>query len=202
MRALLARHAGPIHVIADNAGPELLADLLLLDTLIAGGDRIVLHCKPWPMFVSDALEGDVLESVHALRRHSLPSLSTVGERLQGALDDGSLTLAHDSCWGEPRHFDALEPAITDPLARAKAVITKGDLNYRRFVGDLDWPIDVSASEVTRTIPFGAYALRVLKSDALVGVSSETASRASAVSPAWRTNGSHALVQQLGRVEVS
>ncbi|MEV0611489.1 ARMT1-like domain-containing protein [Polymorphospora rubra] len=54
-------------LVADNAGRELLADLVLVDHLLAAGlaERVTLHVKPYPYYVSDATTADV---VGCLRR--------------------------------------------------------------------------------------------------------------------------------------
>ncbi|MCF3964580.1 protein-glutamate O-methyltransferase family protein, partial [Streptomyces fuscigenes] len=56
-----------VHLIADNAGRELVPDLLLLDHLLRTGrtGRAVLHVKPHPYYVSDAT---VADTAAALRR--------------------------------------------------------------------------------------------------------------------------------------
>lgn len=200
--ARLSRRAqgdGTIHLITDNAGPELLADLLLADTLLRFGSTtsLVVHCKPWPMFVSDALPEDVERSVEQLRSHSNEVGRIVGQRLQQALAGGRLRIQSHAGWGEPRHFDALDADLSAALCAASVVIAKGDLNYRRFVGDRDWPIGTPTAVGSGAVPFTAFALRVLKSEALVGIAPEVAARAAATSPSWRTDGSHALVQLVG-----
>src|SRR6266571_2356896 len=49
-------------VAADNAGRELLGDLVLIDHLLQHGhaSAIMLHVKPCPYYVSDATTSDVL----------------------------------------------------------------------------------------------------------------------------------------------
>ncbi|WP_394845477.1 protein-glutamate O-methyltransferase family protein [Pendulispora brunnea] len=192
--------AAPIHLILDNAGAELLADLVLTDALLSSSDdaRIVLHAKPWPMFVSDALVEDVHASIDALRAHASQHLRALGDRLDGGRTTGRLRVESHVAWGEPRHFDALDAELVDALQRARVVISKGDLNYRRFLGDRAWPVDTSASVASRSVPFVAFALRVLKCEVLVGVPAAVATRAAASNPAWQTDGTYALVQRMGR----
>ncbi len=52
-------------LVADNAGRELVPDLLLIDHLLrhGGAERAVLHVKPHPYYVSDATTADVLDAV-------------------------------------------------------------------------------------------------------------------------------------------
>ncbi len=187
----------PVHLIADNAGPELVADLVLADLLLRREARVVVHCKPWPMFVSDALIEDVRASIDALAALPEGPAQAIGARLRRARDEGRLDVTQHTAWGEPRHYDDLPVDLTAALRTAQIIVAKGDLNYRRFVGDRAWPVETPASVAAAGVPFAGYALRVLKSDAVVGVAPETAARAAARSPDWRTNGSHAAVQRLG-----
>ncbi|MDX2764236.1 ARMT1-like domain-containing protein, partial [Streptomyces europaeiscabiei] len=77
-------------LVADNAGRELLPDLLLIDHLLTHGhfDRAVLHLKPYPYFVSDATTADTLDAV----RHLVSARTDAGNRLYAALSEGRLTL--------------------------------------------------------------------------------------------------------------
>jgi len=188
---------GSVHFIADNAGPELVADLVLADALLGRGARVVLHAKPWPMFVSDALIEDVPATIDAIGALPEGPARALASRLERARQDGRLEAREHTAWGEPRHFDALPAELAGALAAAQVVVSKGDLNYRRFVGDRAWPVETPAAIASSGVPFAAHALRVLKSDAVVGVAPDVAARAAARSPDWRTEGSHALVQRLG-----
>jgi hypothetical protein len=63
-----ATGSGAVHLIADNAGRELLPDLVLLDHLLLTGlaRKVVLHVKPHPYYVSDATLSDVLSGIERM----------------------------------------------------------------------------------------------------------------------------------------
>lgn len=186
------RQGAELYLLLDNAGLELCWDLLLADALLeAGLGTLVLHAKPYPMFVSDALVRDVLDTIEALGTH--PGLERIGQRLDAARLAGRLKLEAAPSFGEPRYFDDLEPRLASSLFHASVVLAKGDLNYRRFVHDRAWPPDTPVAVATRT-SFSAVALRVLKSEAVVGVASPRASALFERDPKWRTNGHYAMVQ--------
>lgn len=58
---LLAAAGGVIHIILDNAGVELFADLCLADVLLSSNlaDSVVLHGKAIPWYVSDTMKHDL-----------------------------------------------------------------------------------------------------------------------------------------------
>lgn len=188
-----------VHLIADNAGHELCWDLVMIDVLLRlfGNLRIFLHVKPSPMFVSDALSSDVEETLNSLSSISL-SRETVlmSQRLKYAMESGKLCVCAEADWGEPRHFNRLDSDLSITLSNSKIIISKGDLNYRRFVKDLQWPFNIPVEVATSGVPFKAFSLRVLKSDALVGITSTIAKKAETQLENWRTCGHFAVIQQL------
>jgi hypothetical protein len=179
---------GAVCVVADNAGRELLPDLVLIDFLLRTGraGRVELHVKPAPYFVSDALTADVLAE---LRR--FPSSSAIGRRLWAALGDGSLSLHTDPFYCAPLTFHDLPAGLADRFAAAELTILKGDLNYRRLVGDRHWPSSASFEELTGYFPGAVAALRTVKSDVVVGLAADAERNLPA---SWRTSGAFAMVQ--------
>lgn len=190
--------AAAMHLIADNAGHELCWDLIKIDAMLTlfDGLRVVLHVKPWPMFVSDALEVDVEETLQRFVDSTSDNLQAIGRRLQVALGKGQISLQAETDWGEPRHFDALEDSLEAALRDAAGVIAKGDLNYRRFVHDRQWPADTPVAKATASIPFRALALRVLKSEATVGIDPAVVKQAAAERRDWQVCGHFAVVQMM------
>ncbi|CAM5589848.1 hypothetical protein SGLAM104S_04793 [Streptomyces glaucescens] len=61
---------GTLCLVADNAGRELVPDLLLIADLLDRGRiaRAILHLKPHPYYVSDATTADVLDALRRLHR--------------------------------------------------------------------------------------------------------------------------------------
>jgi hypothetical protein len=71
---------------------------------------------------------------------------------------------------------------------------KGDLNYRRLVGDCQWPPTMPFSALTQYFPGPVAALRTLKSDVVVGLAESALSTLDSTGEQWRTNGTHGLIQ--------
>jgi hypothetical protein len=188
--------ADTLCLIADNAGRELVPDLLLIAHLLAHGRirRAVLHVKPYPYYVSDATTADVVD---ALRRLTAApgAASAYGRTLWSAMADGTLTVrAHPfSC--APLPYQAMPDDLRAELAGATLTVLKGDLNYRRLVGDRRWPPTTPFADVTTHFPGPVAALRTLKSDVITGLDPATEDAlVAAEGQRWRTGGTHALIQ--------
>ncbi|WP_031521558.1 damage-control phosphatase ARMT1 family protein [Streptomyces sp. NRRL F-5123] len=184
---------GTVCLVADNAGPELLPDLVLADHLLRTGRAadVVLHLKPYPYFVSDATVRDVLD---CLDRMAAGPGDEMGRRLRDAIAGGRLVLrAHPfSC--APLPYADMPADLRADFAAATLTVMKGDLNYRRLVQDRLWPATTPFAEVTAYFPGPVAALRTLKSDVVTGLARRTADGLDAADGAWRTSGTHALVQ--------
>ncbi len=181
---------GLVCFLADNAGTELLADLLLADELLRSGlaTRVELHVKPQPTFVSDATNGDLLATVERIRA------TEAGGRLWEALADGRIEVVAHPFGCLPLTYQEMPADLAERLAGAKLTVAKGDLNYRRLVGDCDWPPTDTFRERTAYFPSPVVALRTLKSDVVVGLDAATVERLDHLDRSWRTSGRYALVQ--------
>ncbi|MEV7027715.1 damage-control phosphatase ARMT1 family protein [Kitasatospora sp. NPDC093558] len=187
---------GRVCVIADNAGRELLPDLVLIDHLLAGGlaAQVVLYVKPQPYYVSDATMADVLASVERLRTAPSHAAEAVGGRLWRAMNSGALVVRTHPFFCAPLPFRAMPASLRGELADAAMTILKGDLNYRRLVGDQFWPPTTPFTDTAKHFPSSVAALRTLKSDVIVGIDATTIARLDSTGMPWRTNGRHAVVQ--------
>ncbi len=200
---LLSREPGEVHVVLDNAGTELALDLVLADALLDGAaERVILHAKRHPTFVSDATYDDVLTFLAAMTgRDSITGVKgfgaaakEVGTRLQTALLDGRLLVEPDIYWNTGWFLWEMPPRFEDFFSRAALVIFKGDANYRRIVGDALWDSATPFSQVVDYFPAPLLALRTLKSDPIVGLAPGQADHLDASAAGWRTDGARAVAQ--------
>ncbi|MFB9465885.1 damage-control phosphatase ARMT1 family protein [Streptomyces cinereospinus] len=188
--------SGTLCLVADNAGRELVPDLLLVAHLLAEGriGRVVLHVKPYPYYVSDATPADLLD---ALRRLTAApgAAGAYGRLLWSAVTDGRLTVrAHPFSCG-PLPYAEMPGDLRAEFAAAALTVVKGDLNYRRLVGDRRWPPTTPFADLTDYFPGPVAALRTLKSDVICGLDAGTeAALVAAEGQRWRTAGTHALIQ--------
>jgi hypothetical protein len=182
-------------LVADNAGRELLSDLLLIDHILDSdpGSRVLLHVKPTPYYVSDATTADVAA---CLRRLAAADgyAATVADRLREAFRTGRVRLRTHWFYVAPFGFDAMPDDLAEEFAASTLTIVKGDLNYRRLVGDRHWPATVDARQAIGYFPGPVAAVRTLKSEVVVGLTESTLAELNDRQPGWRTAGTHGLVQ--------
>ena len=80
------------------------------------------------------------------------------------------------------------------LAAASLIISKGDANYRRLIGDRHWPYTTPFDDVVCYLPAPLVALRTLKSDVLVGLKPGQQPILDQKDPDWLINGRWGLIQ--------
>ncbi|MGW5278130.1 damage-control phosphatase ARMT1 family protein [Streptomyces collinus] len=187
---------GTLVLVADNAGRELVPDLLLIAHLLTEGriGRAVLHVKPYPYYVSDATTADVVDALRRLV--AAPGAAAgYGRALWTAMADGRLTTAAHPFSRAPLPYADAPDDLRAEFAAATLTVFKGDLNYRRLVGDRLWPPITPFDEVTAYFPGPVAALRTLKSDVVTGLTAATENALDAAEGRrWRTGGTHALIQ--------
>jgi uncharacterized protein with ATP-grasp and redox domains len=202
---LLSREPGEVHIILDNAGTELAMDFALTDTLLDGvAERVILHVKRHPTFVSDSTYDDVLTLLSEMTGRGDftkgfgDAGKEVGTRLQAALLDGRLLVEPDIFWNSAWFLWEMPPRFESFFARAALVISKGDANYRRIVGDALWAAETPFTQVTEYFPAPLLALRSLKSNPIVGLPPGLADRLDGADASWRVNGRRGVAQFAGR----
>jgi hypothetical protein len=183
-------------LVADNAGRELVPDLLLIAHLLVRGcvQRAVLHIKPYPYYVSDATTADVVDALRRLTG-AQGTAAEYGRLLWSAMADGRLTVRAHPFSAAPLPFADLPGDLREEFAAATVTLVKGDLNYRRLVGDRLWAPTTPFQDVTAHFPGPVAALRTLKSDVITGLGAGTeAALVAAEDQRWRTSGTYALIQ--------
>jgi len=190
--------AGPVHFVCDNAGTELAADLCLADWLIQERGAVVcLQVKCHPTFVSDATETDVHQIIDrfasaeaSLQRHEL------ARRLSAALSAGRLIITADLFWNSPLFFDKLPDRIHTAFAEAGMILIKGDMNYRRLLGDRIVPAADPLQMWAPSMPAPTVMLRTMKGDPIAGIDPARLRALDQEHPDWRTAGKHGVIQLL------
>ena len=179
-----------IHIVLDNAGFELLTDLVFASYLIESGyaKKVVLHGKRMPWFVSDVNLEDLKYLIEGFANGTIyddidpadkEELRKVGEYWRGLIQSGRLEFRAELFWTTQHPFGRLpivEPALFEDLADADLVVYKGDLNYRKLTYDGMWPHSTPFSEALGPLAkkhdgqgVRTLVLRTAKADVCVGL---------------------------------
>jgi uncharacterized protein with ATP-grasp and redox domains len=195
-RAARAAPLPRVDIICDNAGTELCFDLALVDFLLRANlaAEMILHLKPQPTFVSDAMIQDALASLDAFGKSDTPALRQLAQRLACALDVGRLVLSDHPFWVTGLFFHELPNDLRATLAQASLVISKGDANYRRLIGDCHWEPTARFADAVAHFPAPIVALRTMKAELIVGLCAGAAERLRAEDAEWLVNGTHGIIQ--------
>lgn len=185
-----------VDFLMDNAGFELVADLALADFLLSGGlaGAVKMHVKAHPTFVSDVLAPDVWGAVSTLKHNDHAEIRLLGERVYAHLMGKRLELIPGFFWNSPCAFWDIPRPLRRELEGADLVISKGDANYRRLLGDRHWPFTTPLEEILGHFSTPLLALRVLKAEVAAGISSPEVERAQKMDANWMTNGRWGVVQ--------
>ncbi|CEG46881.1 Uncharacterized conserved protein [Plasmopara halstedii] len=189
-----------VEFINDNCGTELLLDLALADHLLANGwcGTVNFNIKVEPMYVSDATPADVHEHVEEMRRNiRTPEIQALGERLADYIQKNQLVIRPDLFWNRYTYYWKMPTELHNRFASdATLVIIKGDLNYRRLLGDRLWPPSTPIEEAVPYFPTAFVSLRTLKSNPVVGIPANIVEKLEIDDPKWRYNGKRGTIQSV------
>ncbi|CAJ0943249.1 unnamed protein product, partial [Mesorhabditis belari] len=193
-----------VDIILDNAGFELMGDLMIGEFLLAHklADRVVFHGKEYPWFVSDVIKRDFVWTFDRLTKIDQQHSKWAGDLWKQRLQNNSFTYKADHFWTTPYAFYNMEkhaPALYKDLSQSSLLIFKGDLNFRKLTGDRYWP-HVTPFEVTLRgfKPCPLLALRAMKAQTAPGLTEETVAKMKAKfgedSYEWMVTGDYAVAQ--------
>lgn len=156
---------GTLCVVADNAGEEILNDLVLSAKFIEhGGDRVKIFIKNVPIFVSDFAKSDVSGIVEDMSEYG--NENEIINSILKFVDSGDLEFLTDDYWSSPEFFDKIPGKYISDEAQW---IYKGDLNYRRLIGDYCGDIYGAFEGLPVRPAVSAMAMRSIKSYCLAGL---------------------------------
>ncbi len=185
-----------LQVLVDNAGLELVYDLVLADLVLSRAlvERVTLQVKFHPTFVSDATRGDINWMINILLGDSDPRVVAFACRLSAFLDNGQLEIKDPVFWTTPLPLWEMPAELSETLGRASLIISKGDANYRRLLGDRLWDPSIPLNQILTYLPAPLLALRVIKSDLIVGMPADQIDSLYRLDPHWMINGQWSIMQ--------
>jgi len=155
--------AGRIHLVLDNCGYELVSDLVLALDLARSDHSVKVHAKTIPLFVSDATVDDIGRTLTAMKDLA-PWFHVELRRMQA---EGRIEFAGNALASTPEDFRHIGASLG--YREEDVVLLKGDLNYRRAIGDAVTPIDQPLDRLAILPDCDLYAMRSVKSYCLAGV---------------------------------
>ena len=204
-------HSKDIHIVLDNAGFELLTDLVFAGYLLESGhaQKIVFHGKRMPWFVSDVmtedlhyliegfLNGTIYNDINATEQNELQE---AGRYWKSLIQSDRLEFRTELFWTTQHPFGRLpivEPGLFEDLADADLVIYKGDLNYRKLTYDGLWPHSTPFSQAIGPLAkkhdgqgIRSLVLRTAKADVCVGLKP---GQEKDLEEGWTRHGKYAVV---------
>jgi hypothetical protein len=118
----------------------------------------------------------------------------LSERLRSYQENQRLGLRTHWHYASSLFYFQLPDDLRTLLASMDLVILKGDVNYRRLVGDVHWPPTTAFGQATAYFPTPLVALRTMKAELIVGLDEGRAEQLRKVDPEWMVNGRRGLVQ--------
>ncbi|RNA39509.1 hypothetical protein BpHYR1_050362 [Brachionus plicatilis] len=197
-----------IDIVLDNCSIELAADLILCDFLLRNEfvHKIRLHGKAFSWFISDVTRSDFNFLIQQLQSSNSLIINNFLRRLNKYMqEDNRLEInCENSFWTLPYSFDQMERIDPDLYSYFKStsslIFFKGDLNYRKLLGDLDWDMSTPLIEAVREFkPTSLCAIRTLKSDLVANLDRENPNFVEMIknyadSNKWMITGDYGLIQ--------
>ncbi|KAL0060542.1 Hairy/enhancer-of-split with YRPW motif protein 2 [Marasmius tenuissimus] len=207
----------------------VFADFLV--TYTSHVSKVVFHGKLIPWFVSDVTPLDFKYTIEALLDSSYftsgssseedkSHLQEIATRISRYVEEGIFVFSVPAdtplggsgagsklgeFWTNPLPYWDMErecPDLWNDLRNSGLVIFKGDLNYRKLTGDIQWPSTTPFKEAVGPLAgsFPLLSLRTNKADVAVGITQEALDEIEKKDDKWRVNGKYALISFLPRTK--
>ncbi|KAH8240692.1 hypothetical protein KR026_003623 [Drosophila bipectinata] len=190
-----------VDFICDNGGFEFFTDMLFLEYIIESqlATQVRLHVKAIPWYISDLMKKDIDWTIKYLIQQKDDILSSVGSRWLYLMKTEKIIVAPEShFWTGPQPYFVmveLDLELYKLLTGGRLVIFKGDLNYRKLLGDFIWD---SAEEFITCLrgfrPTNIAAIRTVKCEVVCGLPEGMSDNLLRSDPMWMISSNYGLIQ--------
>ncbi|KAG8194117.1 hypothetical protein JTE90_003056 [Oedothorax gibbosus] len=189
-----------IDFVLDNAGFELFCDLCFMHFLQSANlvNKINIHVKTMPWFVSDTLEKDIHWLLETLAKSNNENLINFSKKILERLESRDWVIVNEGFWTLPHDYSEMKDAdlqLYERLSQSDLIILKGDLNYRKLTGDRQWEETTPFRAALNGFePTALATLRTIKADVVVGLKTGISEKISTISENWKFTGDYAVIQ--------
>lgn len=189
-----------IDIVMDNAGFELASDFVLADFLLSSklATEIHFHGKSIPWYVSDTTKQDFNWTIKQMQSSNHKWMSKSGASWEGYLKKGVWVYHDHLFWTSPHEYSSMGKVASDlytELQKSNLIIFKGDLNYRKLLGDRKWEFTVPFHQALNNFhPAPLCSLRTLKCDIQVGLKPGQGEQLMNTEPEWMIIGKYGIIQ--------
>lgn len=171
---ILSRSPSKIAYFLDNVGKELYFDIALIDFLLETklAESITCYLKSQPFFVSDAQPKDFQKAVDFLSTSSDKNAQNLGKRMINAIKSGRVKSETPPFLTSSFSFREMPGTLKNQISKHDFTILKGDVNFRRLVGDCHWDPTTPLEKAAGYFYTSFMSLRTIKSELMVGLSEE------------------------------
>ncbi|XP_070490902.1 damage-control phosphatase ARMT1-like [Chironomus tepperi] len=195
-----------VDIISDNSGFELLSDLVLCDFIIHHklAKKIRFRVKAIPWFISDVLPKDFHYTLTELEKSQDPILKEAGLKWNGYVKSGQFELIEpaDHFFTSGYEFYKMEkisPSLYQSIAESHLAIFKGDLNYRKLLGDVNWdPTNDFRTALNQFEPTNLCTLRTIKADLVCGLKAGQFEELWEKDERWMSTGQYGVIQFISK----
>ena len=198
MSYLFSKPLERVDIILDNSGLELFTDLVLADQLISQHlvKRVILHAKAYPTFVSDATREDIHHLLDYLKYNGSLYLQKFVEHVEALIESKAISIEANDFWNSPLYYYEWPNELKIEFERSSLIIFKGDANYRRIFGDRVIPTDTGIEKLNHYLLTRSLAIRILKSEIMVGLHKDVVVSLNRTDESWMSNGRYGIFQRI------
>ncbi|XP_044527630.1 damage-control phosphatase ARMT1-like [Gracilinanus agilis] len=189
-----------VDFILDNSGFELYTDLVMADFMIKAklASEIYFHGKSIPWFVSDTGKNDLNWLIDELKKSRTSCMSKCGSAWEEFFQNHTWNYRDHMFWTLPHEYSAMSQVAPDlyaDLQKSNLILFKGDLNYRKLLGDRKWTFTVPFHEALNGFhPAPLCSIRTIKAEIQVGLAPGQGESIAVSEPTWMIIGKYGIFQ--------
>ncbi|XP_072499809.1 damage-control phosphatase ARMT1-like [Notamacropus eugenii] len=194
-----------VDFVLDNAGFELVTDLIMADFLLASklATEIHFHGKSIPWYVSDTNKNDINWVIEESKASNTKCMFECGVNWENYFKKHAWVYQDHMFWTLPHEYCAMSQVAPDlyaELQKSDLILFKGDLNYRKLVADRKWGFTVPFHKALNGFyPAPLCSIRTVKAEVQVGLEPGQGEEIAVTDPKWMTLGKYGVFQFDGTV---